>query len=317
MDNERKRALLRELISFFAQERGEATVHSDAALEGATDDELWLTFRALVNTRPAGLPPREILQVQDELLQGLIAQRGIVTLADTLPVSVPAPGAGQVPAASHPGAVPAPDTAAPAPDPAPAASLSGSTASLLVSAAPRLRLWRGDITALAVDAIVNAANSQMTGCWAANHACIDNAIHTFAGVQLRARCDELMRAQGHPEPTGQAQVTPGYNLPARYVIHTVGPIANGSPTAEHARQLASCYRSCLQAAADAGASSLAFCGISTGVFGYPPQPASHIAVSTVTQWLEVTQAELTVVFNVFSAAAEAIYRKEIGLPSFP
>lgn len=176
---------------------------------------------------------------------------------------------------------------------------------------PRLRLWRGDIATLAVDAIVNAANDGMTGCWAPLHYCIDNAIHTFAGIQLRLECARLMCAQGHPEPTGQATVTPAYNLPSRHVIHTVGPIAEGHPTSEHRAQLVSSYRSCLDAAVQAGDRSIAFCCISTGVFGFPPDEAAPLAVETVRTWLAERDAANSptplVVFNVFSAEDEARY----------
>lgn len=179
---------------------------------------------------------------------------------------------------------------------------------------PRLRLWRGDITALAADAIVNAANEGMTGCWAPLHYCIDNAIHTFAGVQLRAACAALMQAQGHSEPTAQAKVTEAFNLPARRVIHTVGPIANGRPTDTHRRQLAECYRACLDAAAETGLSSIAFCCISTGVFGFPQAEAASIAVATVRRWLnEHPDTPMTVVFNVFSETDESLYRPLLGL----
>ncbi len=117
---------------------------------------------------------------------------------------------------------------------------------------PGLYVWQGDITALRCDAIVNAANSGMTGCYVPNHRCIDNCIHTFAGVQLRLYCEEMMEAQGHTEPTGQAKITPAYNLPCRYVLHTVGPIVGGHLTETHCRQLADCYRSCLSLAAENG-----------------------------------------------------------------
>ena len=177
---------------------------------------------------------------------------------------------------------------------------------------PRLRLWRGDITTLAADAIVNAANDGMTGCWAPLHYCIDNAIHTFAGIQLRLECARLMREQGHPEPTGQAKVTPAYNLPSRHIIHTVGPIANGRPTQEHRANLVSSYRACLDAAAQADDSSVAFCCISTGVFGFPPEQAAPLAVETVRAWLaERDAADLpapTVVFNVYKESDEILYR---------
>jgi len=173
----------------------------------------------------------------------------------------------------------------------------------------RLRLWRGDITTFASDAIVNAANSQMLGCWAPGHFCIDNAIHTYAGIQLRAECARIMEAQGHDEPTGQAKVTSAYNLPAKHVIHTVGPIANGHPTDEHRDQLASCYLSCLDAAGGLQLNSLAFCCISTGVFGFPQQEAAEIAVRTVRAWIDAHNADLIVVFNVFGDTDESIYRR--------
>ena len=189
---------------------------------------------------------------------------------------------------------------------------------------PRLRLWRGDITTLAADAIVNAANDGMTGCWTPLHYCIDNAIHTFASIQLRLECARLMREQGHPEPTGQAKVTPAYNLPSRHIIHTVGPIANGRPTHEHRAQLAACYRSCLDAAAQVGDASIAFCCISTGVFGFPPDEAAPLAIETVRAWLAehdqaaadgvaIDRSERTVVFNVFSEEDEARYARLLGM----
>ena len=134
----------------------------------------------------------------------------------------------------------------------------------------RLVLWQGDITTLRCDAIVNAANSQMLGCFSPCHGCIDNIIHTMAGVQLRLACHELMQAQGCEEPTGQAKITPAFNLPAKYVLHTVGPIVDGQLTREHEQLLASCYRSCLKLAAENGCESIAFCCISTGVFCFSP-----------------------------------------------
>ena len=179
----------------------------------------------------------------------------------------------------------------------------------------RLSLWRGDITTLAADAIVNAANSQMLGCWVPGHFCIDNAIPTFAGVQLRIECARIMDEQGYEEPTGCAKVTPAYNLPSRYVIHTVGPIAGGRPTDEHRALLASSYRSCLDAALGCGARSIAFCCISTGIFGFPQKEAAEIAVSTVRDWLDAHADAPTpaVVFNVFSERDEAIYRNLLGI----
>jgi len=261
MDEARKAELLRELVRLLAKERN---LDADALV---AERDLWHVFRALVNTRepvPAG---DELLALQDELLQGMLAERGVHTLDE--------------------------------------AEVSPSDA--------RLRLWRGDITTLATDAIVNAANSQMLGCWVPGHHCIDNAIHTFAGVQLRLECARVMAEQGHEEPTGQAKVTDAYNLPSRRVIHTVGPIANGYPTPRHRVQLASCYRSCLDAAAKESLGSIAFCCISTGIFGFPQREAAQIAVRTVSAWLDEHDVDMTVVFNVFGEDDERIYRELLNL----
>lgn len=173
-----------------------------------------------------------------------------------------------------------------------------------------IQLWKGDITRLKVDAIVNAANSQMLGCFIPLHPCIDNAIHSAAGIQLRCACNEMMQAQGHEEPTGQAKITPGFNLPARYVIHTVGPIIpNGIPTKEQEEQLGSCYRSCLRVAEDHGLRSVAFCCISTGVFRFPQKRAAEIAVKTIKAYPK--QRIKTIVFNVFTDTDYAIYQQLI------
>jgi O-acetyl-ADP-ribose deacetylase (regulator of RNase III) len=172
----------------------------------------------------------------------------------------------------------------------------------------RISLWRGDITTLAADAIVNAANDQLLGCWVPGHYCIDNAIHTFAGIQLRADCARIMATQGHAEPTGLAKITPAYNLPARYVIHTVGPIAAGHPSARDCELLAQSYNSCLDVAAERGCRSIAFCCISTGVFGFPQEAAARIATDTVRAWLDAHDYDIHVIFNVFSLQDERIYR---------
>lgn len=174
---------------------------------------------------------------------------------------------------------------------------------------PGLYLWQGDITTLKCDAIVNAANSGMTGCYIPNHRCIDNAIHTFAGVELRLACAELMEQQGHPEPTGQAKITPAFNLPCRYVLHTVGPIISGRVTKEDKELLASCYRSCLELAAENGLESVAFCCISTGEFHFPNDLAAEIAVRTVKDFLKKQTSVKKVIFNVFKDLDKAIYEK--------
>ena len=176
---------------------------------------------------------------------------------------------------------------------------------------PGLYLWQGDITTLKCDAIVNAANSGMTGCYIPNHRCIDNAIHTYAGVELRLACAELMEQQGHPEPTGQAKITPTFNLPCRYVLHTVGPIIDGRVTKEDKELLASCYRSCLELAAENGLESVAFCCISTGEFHFPNDLAAEIAVRTVKEFLKKQTSVKKVIFNVFKDLDKAIYEKQL------
>ena len=177
---------------------------------------------------------------------------------------------------------------------------------------PGLYLWQGDITTLKCDAIVNAANSGMTGCYIPNHRCIDNAIHTFAGVELRLACEELMEQQGYPEPTGQAKITPAFNLPCRYVLHTVGPIIDGRVTKKDKELLASCYRSCLELAAEKGLESVAFCCISTGEFHFPNDLAAEIAVQTVKEFLKKQTSVKKVIFNVFKDLDKAIYEKLLG-----
>ena len=174
---------------------------------------------------------------------------------------------------------------------------------------PGLYLWQGDITTLRCDAIVNAANSGMTGCYIPNHRCIDNAIHTFAGVELRLACAELMERQGHPEPTGQAKITPAFNLPCRYVLHTVGPIISGRVTKADKELLASCYRSCLTLAAEYSLESVAFCCISTGEFHFPNDLAAEIAVRAVKEFLKKQTSVKKVIFNVFKDLDKAIYEK--------
>ena len=177
---------------------------------------------------------------------------------------------------------------------------------------PGLYLWQGDITTLKCDAIVNAANSGMTGCYVPNHRCIDNAIHTFAGVELRLACEELMEQQGYPEPTGQAKITPAFNLPCRYVLHTVGPIINGCVTQEDKELLASCYRSCLELAAENSLESVAFCCVSTGEFHFPNELAAEIAVETVRDFLKKQTSVKKVILNVFKDLDKAIYEKLLG-----
>ena len=176
----------------------------------------------------------------------------------------------------------------------------------------RLALWQGDITRLKTDAIVNAANSALLGCFQPCHSCIDNVIHTYAGVQLRLACNEIMEAQGHPEPTGTAKITPGFNLPCKYVLHTVGPIISGAPGKRDRELLASCYRACLELAAKKRLCSVAFCCISTGVFHYPQDQAAEVAVETVRRFLEQESSVRQVVFDVFTDEDRRLYQQKLG-----
>lgn len=173
-------------------------------------------------------------------------------------------------------------------------------------------LWQGDITTLRCDAIVNAANSRMLGCFAPCHMCIDNAIHTFAGIQLRLACAELMERQGRDEETGKAKITPAFNLPCRYVLHTVGPVVGGRLTQRDRELLASCYRSCMELAEQNDVKSIAFCCISTGEFHFPNEKAAEIAIQTVKEVQKRMHSKIEVIFNVFKKIDLDIYRKLLG-----
>lgn len=221
-------------------------------------------LRSLMNVRMPGDMDGEFLRIQDEYLQQVNKDKGIVTLAD------------------------------------------------LKETEPDLYVWKGDITRLQVGAIVNAANSGMTGCYRPCHNCIDNCIHTYAGIQLRNYCSDMMRKQGYEEPTGQAKITPAFNLPCDYVIHTVGPIVQGRLTKKHEELLKSCYRSCLELAEKNRIESIAFCCISTGVFLFPNRRAAELAVQTVKQYKERTNSKIKVIFNVFKDKDEQIYEQLLG-----
>lgn len=173
---------------------------------------------------------------------------------------------------------------------------------------PGVYLWQGDITTLKCDAIVNAANRQMLGCFYPCHGCIDNAVHTYAGVQLRAACAKIIQKQGHEEQPGRAKITDGFNLPCNYVLHTVGPVVRGRPTRNDRQLLAGCYRSCLALAAQNAIKSIAFCCISTGEFHFPNDQAAQIAVQTVKAYKKQTHSEIEVIFNVFKTDDYNIYR---------
>ncbi|MFM9588114.1 protein-ADP-ribose hydrolase [Streptomyces scabiei] len=181
-------------------------------------------------------------------------------------------------------------------------------------AAAATTLWRGDLTTLAADAVVNAANSRLLGCFRPRHPCIDNALHNAAGPRLRDDCHRIVTAQGTREPTGTAKITRGYHLPARYVLHTVGPVVQGRPHTDDAQALASSYRSCLDLAAQVeSVRTLAFCAVSTGVFGYPKEEAASVALRTVEEWIAAHPNRFDrVVFTVFTADDERAYRHALG-----
>ncbi|MBQ9527401.1 MAG: protein-ADP-ribose hydrolase [Fretibacterium sp.] len=177
----------------------------------------------------------------------------------------------------------------------------------------RLYVWQGDITRLNADAMVNAANSALLGCFVPCHGCIDNAIHSAAGLQLRDECHKLMAEQGYEEPTGRAKITGAYNLPCRYVLHTVGPIVSGALQQHHCEELESCYRSCLAIAAEKGLRSMAFCCISTGEFHFPNKKAAEIAVNAVRDFLKSPSSIERVIFNVFKDIDLEIYSQLLGM----
>ena len=179
----------------------------------------------------------------------------------------------------------------------------------LIPCDDNIYLWQGDITTIDSDAIVNAANSRLLGCFCPCHGCIDNSVHTFAGVRLRLKCNEIMQKQGFEEPTGNAKITPAYNLPSKYVIHTVGPIVSGFLTKQDEELLASCYYECLKTADDYNLKSIAFCCISTGEFHFPNDKAAQIAVNTVMDYKQKTGSRIKVIFNVFKDKDYEFYKK--------
>ncbi len=236
-------------------------------------------LRSLMNIRMPKVLPPGVLEVQDAYLQERNEEAGTVSIAEI-----------------------------------PTAEALGSGHAF----ADKLSLWQGDITRLAADAIVNAANSQMLGCFVPMHTCIDNCIHTYAGVQLRAECSRQMsglrRKYGadYEQPTAVPMLTDGYNLPARKIVHIVGPIVSGRLTKALEQDLADCYTNTLDLCAENGIRSVAFCCISTGVFRFPNKRAAEIAVQTVTEWLEGHPDEMDrVIFNVFKDEDKEYYEAEL------
>lgn len=233
---------------------------------------------ALLTVRPPGPLPPDAVPVLDALLAAEREVRGVVDVRELPSI-----------AAAHPGS--------------------------RYPAGECTVLWEGDIRRLSADAVVNAANSALLGCFVPGHGCIDNAIHSAAGPRLRDDCEAIMEAQGSPEPVGSAKITRGYHLPARYVLHTVGPAVSGRPSPEDEAALARSYRACLDLAASIGdVRTVAFCSISTGVFGYPKEEAAPVALRTVAEWLDEHPDALDlVVFDVYGAADEAVYRGALGV----
>ena len=230
-------------------------------------------LRSLMNIRMPKEMPEEVLKVQDEYLSGRAKEKGVVRLSD-----IPA----------------------------------------IKDCNSGLSIWQGDITRLAVDAIVNAANSRMLGCFVPMHTCIDNCIHTFAGVQLRAECSRKMNrmkmryGRDYEQPTAVPMLTDAYNLPAKKVVHIVGPIVQDKLTPELEKDLADCYRNTLKLCAENDLRSVAFCCISTGVFHFPNRRAAEIAVQTVKEWLEDHPGEVDrVIFNVFKDEDREYYESEL------
>ncbi|WP_455145107.1 protein-ADP-ribose hydrolase [Brachyspira pilosicoli] len=168
-----------------------------------------------------------------------------------------------------------------------------------------LYIWQGDITTLKIEAIVNAANSAMLGCFVPLHKCIDNAIHSASGTRLRLHCNEIMK--GNLEKTGSCIITPAFNLPSKYVLHTVGPIIKNEVSKNDEELLYKCYKTCLETAKNNNIKSIAFCSISTGEFRFPNELASHIAVKAVKDFLENTKYNIKIVFNVFKDLDYKLY----------
>ena len=248
------------------------------------DAERKRLLRSLLNIRPPKTASQKFLEVQDAYLQEECTKKGVISLSDLSQVQ------------------------------------------------PGIYLWQGDITRLSVDAIVNAANSALLGCFIPCHGCIDNAIHSAAGVELRLECSRIMekdqsgqmegeknifstcstKNQKTEEPAGKAKITKAYNLPCRYVLHTVGPIIYGKVTKQDCELLSACYRSCLELAASYQLKSIAFCCISTGEFHFPNEKAAEIAIQTVQSYQKMNPNSPEVVFNVFKDIDYKIYKHLLG-----
>lgn len=269
-----------ERLDYLLQEFKEDSVQYRDLEVGESYEEKRMALRSLMNIRMPRHMAEDVLRVQDEFLSEEAREKGIVALT-------------QIPTVKE---------------------QYGSHSPY----ADKLSVWQGDITRLSVDAIVNAANSQLLGCFVPCHRCIDNAIHSAAGIRLRAECKQYMNrkrmlmGQDYEEPAGQAMLTKGYSLPAKYVIHTVGPIVGSQLTDALRRDLENCYRNVLQCCLGNGIRSVAFCCISTGEFHFPNDEAAKIAVRTVTDFLTEHEQEFErIIFNVFKDEDREIYEQEV------
>jgi O-acetyl-ADP-ribose deacetylase (regulator of RNase III) len=259
-----------EQLSFLINELKKEMPEYDYIQVPDNEKEAFNIFRALCNVRMPGPVSQKFLDVQDAMLKSITEEKGITDIDRLRPVE------------------------------------SGSN----------LYLWQGDITTLRCDAIVNAANSSMLGCFRPLHGCIDNIENTFAGVQLRNYMNEQMKkmkeryGKDYEQPTAIPMISPAFNLPSKYIVHVVGPIALPHLTQEHVDQLAECYRSSLDLAAENGCTSIAFCCISTGVFGFPQDKAADTAIHTVKKWFEEHPESCMkkVIFNVFKDSDLGLYK---------
>lgn len=276
MENKEQESRLDYLLEKFKED---SVQYRNLEAEGSYREKR-MTLRALMNIRMPGIMEKDVIQIQDEFLMEEAKEKGIVSLYDI-------PTVKEQYGSSHP-------------------------------FAHKISVWQGDITRLQAGAIVNAANSQMLGCFVPCHQCIDNAIHSAAGIQLRAECDHYMKSRRiqygprYEEPTGQAVLTKGYNLPAEYVIHTVGPIVGNGLNHELRQDLRHCYENVLKCCVENGIRSVAFCCISTGEFHFPNDEAAGIAVETVTAFLKKSELDFDrIIFNVFKDVDMELYRKEL------
>lgn len=276
MENKEQESRLDYLLEKFKED---SVQYRNLEAEGSYREKR-MTLRALMNIRMPGIMEKDVIQIQDEFLMEEAKEKGIVSLYDI-------PTVKEQYGSSHP-------------------------------FAHKISVWQGDITRLQAGAIVNAANSQMLGCFVPCHQCIDNAIHSAAGIQLRAECDHYMKSRRiqygprYEEPTGQAVLTKGYNLPAEYVIHTVGPIVGNGLNHGLRQDLRHCYENVLKCCVENGIRSVAFCCISTGEFHFPNDEAAGIAVETVTAFLKKYELDFDrIIFNVFKDVDMELYRKEL------